>query len=279
MLDFVKSEDELAFVLGHELAHITEGHVTKGVVGGLALNVLAIVVESAAPGAGQLAGGIGQLFLNHYTQTQEREADSVGLRTAYGAGYDPRAAVEINQRMAVEAPQTMTAGYFDTHPSSPERAVAARKLSEQLLAQGPPPGREQVLAMEERGEDRFSARDASYEDEPAVRDDAAADYAVSSYRHEEAGPRRDEPADGAASSEECRRAETYTGMARDARDLADRESYLRRALRVCPGLVSAHVDLGRVLRERGDAAGAEREFRRALEIDPGDREARRELGR
>src|SRR5204863_249482 len=78
-------------------------------------------------GAGQAAGGVGQMFLNHFTQNQEREADEVGLRFTYQAGYDPRVAAGMQERLAVEVPQSMSAGYFDTHPSSVERAVAARR--------------------------------------------------------------------------------------------------------------------------------------------------------
>src|SRR5438067_10279010 len=148
MLNFVKSDDEMATVLGHELAHIEQGHVLKGTIGGLALNVLAIVLETRVPGAGRAAGGVGQPFPNHYTQTQESEADQVGLGYAYEAGYDPLAAVELQERLAVEVPQSMAAGFFNTHPSSVERAVAARERARELLAGGDPAGREAVLAME-----------------------------------------------------------------------------------------------------------------------------------
>lgn len=242
MLNFVHDDDEMAVVLGHELAHIEQGHVMKGAVSSLALNVLAIVLESRAPGAGQAAGGIGQLFLNHYTQNQEREADDVGLRYAYAAGYDPTAAVGLQERLAVEVPQSMSAGYFDTHPSSVERAVAARLEAEQLLAGGDPPGRSEVLALERADEPsrasrrartgrRSSPDDRDYEVVPESR---AARPASDDRRTPERAT------NGAGElSEDCRKAAVYAEMAADARAADEREDLYRRARRYCPSLAAA----------------------------------------
>jgi predicted Zn-dependent protease len=237
MLDFIESDDEMAVVLGHELAHITEGHVMKGAVSGLALNVLAIVLESRVPGAGQAAGGVGQLFLNHYTQTQEREADDVGLRYAYQAGYDPRAAVDIQERLAVKVPQSMSAGYFDTHPSSVERAVAARNEAAELLAQGDPPGRNEVLELE-RADER-TAR--------AVRSHARAASSGAS-PGTSSGSSSAQPPSGRAvalDSEDCRRASVYAEMARDAADPQERQELQRRAEQYCPSFAGAPSATGR----------------------------------
>ncbi len=281
LLDFIRSDDEMAMVLGHELAHITQGHVTQGMIGGLALGVLTIILESKAPGVGRAAGGIGQLFLNHFTQTQEREADAVGLRYAYEAGYDPRAAVDVMERMAVEVPQTMTAGYFDTHPSSVERAAAAKNESEELLAGGPPPHREEVLALESQ----TSAAGPRRRSAPRGRDENAAEPEDPEPSRRAEVERSSDRADSlqpsfasAASSESCRRAETYLDRGADADDLSEKEELYRRALRYCPTLAEAHARLGVVLRRRGDERGAEQELRRALEIDPHNRTAREELG-
>ena len=232
MLNFIKSDDEMAVVLGHELAHIEQGHVMKGAVGGLALNILAIVLESRVPGAGQAAGGVGQLFLNHYTQTQEREADDVGLRYAYQAGYDPRVAVDLQERLAVETPQSMSAGYFDTHPSSVERAVAARREAEELLAGGDPPGRAEALALE-RADRRVadSARSERRRERSYVAD---REPALSPVEGPERAPRDVDRR--SSESPGCQKGAVYAEMARDARDPAERDDLYRRALRYCPTL-------------------------------------------
>jgi predicted Zn-dependent protease len=233
MLNFLESDDEMAVVLGHELAHIEQGHVMKGTVSSLALNILATVLEARVPGAGQAAGGVGQLFLNHYTQTQEREADDVGLRYAYEAGYDPRVAAGVQERMAVEVPQSMSAGYFDTHPSSVERAVAARHEAEELLTRGEPPGRAEVLALERADEDSLRARRVS----------TSAAVGGSRPRTVDGAPRASEASAAAVSPDDCRRAAVYVDMARDSHDPAEREELYRRALRYCPTLAEARGGL------------------------------------
>jgi Zn-dependent protease with chaperone function len=239
LLNFVEDDDELAVVLAHELAHINEGHVMKGVVGGLALNILAIVAETQLPGSGQAVGGVGQLFLNRFTQSQERAADDVGIRLAYQAGYDPRAAVAVQERLAVEVPQTMAAGYFNTHPSSVERAMTAKQLANELLASGPPPGRDGVLAemraTEGRSRRTQTRPSRGYEVETEEDDAEDGGYALPPpsdrrhVRHEE-----DPEAEPEATSEECARARVYRDMADDAGDPSERDSLLARARRLCP---------------------------------------------
>src|SRR5256885_11859960 len=132
MLRFVRSDDELAMILGHELAHLTLGHVSRGAVNNALLGIGSIILGTIYPGVGEAAGQLGQLFLNHFNQDQEREADQVGLRYASDAGYDPQAAARVMQRMAEEVPQTAAAGFFSSHPSSTERAAALQRLAAQL---------------------------------------------------------------------------------------------------------------------------------------------------
>ena len=132
MMEFVQSDDELAMILGHELAHITQGHVTRGAFSNMALGVGAVIADILVPSSGQLAGTVGQLFLNRYNQGQEREADEVGLRYAFNAGFDPSAGPQVMGRMAREVPQTASSGFFSSHPGSIERAEALRRLAATL---------------------------------------------------------------------------------------------------------------------------------------------------
>ncbi|MGE0821776.1 MAG: M48 family metalloprotease [Candidatus Binatia bacterium] len=121
LMRFVQSDDELAMILGHELAHLTEGHVSRGAMNNVLLNIGSLIVGSFIPGGDAAANVAGQLFLNRFNQEQEREADHVGLRYAYDAGYDPVAAAYVMRRMAEEIPETANAGFFSSHPSSAER--------------------------------------------------------------------------------------------------------------------------------------------------------------
>jgi Zn-dependent protease with chaperone function len=138
MLEFVKSDDELATVLGHELGHHTQGHIVKGVATSIATMAVAIAagIASGSSQAGNAAGALSQSLANHYNQSQELEADTVGLRYAALAGYNPAAAIDLFERLAVGVPQTLIAEFSSSHPSSPERMLTARKVIDSLIASG-----------------------------------------------------------------------------------------------------------------------------------------------
>lgn len=140
MLHFARTDDELAAVLGHELGHHTQSHISEGLATGIitvvAATAAAMALDSVAPGMGRIAGGLIQGTAQHANQNKEFEADEVGLRYAAAAGYNPQAAVDVFERLAIEVPQTLTAEFFASHPSSPERLIAARKIADALIAEG-----------------------------------------------------------------------------------------------------------------------------------------------
>jgi predicted Zn-dependent protease len=155
MMRFVRSDDELAMILGHELAHITQGHVSRSARNTVLLGLGSLIVDAIYPGIGRTAGQVGQLFLNRFNQEQEREADRVGLLYAYQAGYDTTAAAQVMKRMAEEVPETATAGFFSSHPSSVERFEALERQAAQL--EGSP--REHQVVMDEPALRPRSGRD------------------------------------------------------------------------------------------------------------------------
>lgn len=132
MLDFVQSDDELAMIVGHELAHQTLGHVSRGAMNSVLLNLGSVIAGSFIPGGEAVTGLFGQMVLNHFNQDQERAADHVGLRYAYDAGYDPQAAAYVMRRMAEEVPETAQAEFFSSHPSSGERFATLQREAEEL---------------------------------------------------------------------------------------------------------------------------------------------------
>lgn len=166
MLEFVKSDDELAAVLSHELGHHTQGHIVKGVASSIATMAIAIAagIASGSSQAGNAAGTLSQSLMNHYNQSQELEADTVGLRYAALAGYNPAAAIELFERLAVGVPQTLIAEFSSSHPSSPERMVTARKVVDSLIAGGVYVPNAQAAAMvtsPQEGESKDEDDDAS----------------------------------------------------------------------------------------------------------------------
>ncbi|MBU0693700.1 MAG: M48 family metalloprotease [Candidatus Omnitrophica bacterium] len=143
LLNFVKSDDEIAAVLAHELAHAVRGHVVKRqgwqILGLVAAVTLGIAVESQTPGAGEAvmrgAGEIGDIFNAGYSRDLEREADYFGTKFVYSAGYDPDMCATLHERFAVEIPASMIQNYLSTHPSSPERMLRIKKTIEELKGQ------------------------------------------------------------------------------------------------------------------------------------------------
>ena len=137
IIRFVKSDDELALVMAHELAHDTEKHIrakttnaTVGLVGGAAVDVLfalgGVNTGGAFMKAGQAAGA------GYASAEFEGEADYVGMYYMARAGYDVNGVEDFWRRMAVEEPKSI---YVHTdHPATPARYVAIGKIRSEILA-------------------------------------------------------------------------------------------------------------------------------------------------
>jgi len=118
------TDDELAAIMGHEIAHALREHGRERVSQQLAAN-LAVGVASAALGLGQggsqLADLVAQVtFTLPNSRVQEQEADRIGVELAARAGYDPRAAVSMWQKMA-RAEGGSPPQFLSTHPSPENR--------------------------------------------------------------------------------------------------------------------------------------------------------------
>ena len=132
LLNDVRSDDELAVVLGHELAHYTYEHQRRqfkqnywasiaGQVAGAAISEIRndVGYELAAIG-GTLALSA---WVNGYSRDQEAQADRVGLRYAFEAGFNVVAGPAIWHRMASRSDtDPVTAFFTRTHPRSVTRA-------------------------------------------------------------------------------------------------------------------------------------------------------------
>ena len=140
LFNFVQSDDEIAAVLGHELAHVARGHYHRkwgsGIVKNAASLGLGVTASIFFPGAGGAVSlgvdQIGNAFGAKFSRDLEREADYFGVKYMYLAGYDPDVAADFHERFAVQLPKTMSRNYFNTHPSSPERTLRMRKIVEEI---------------------------------------------------------------------------------------------------------------------------------------------------
>jgi predicted Zn-dependent protease len=132
----VRDSEELAAVLGHEIAHVNCRHTTETMS---KVNTTAtfgeILATIATRRRGEVAGdavrnvfSVGTaLWIPNYTREQEAEADRVGLFYMAKAGYDPRAAPRIWQR-AAQGDKSNRSSIFATHPSDAARYQALSKL-------------------------------------------------------------------------------------------------------------------------------------------------------
>nr|HRJ12622.1 M48 family metalloprotease [Alphaproteobacteria bacterium] len=123
------SDDELAFVAGHELAHNILEHVSKtqnnAAVGGLGGTLIDLIANSQGVNTGGKFGNIGaSMGVMKYSQDFEREADYVGMYITELAGLPPEAAIGVIEKFSKQNPESIR--YASTHPANAERAANAR---------------------------------------------------------------------------------------------------------------------------------------------------------
>ena len=128
------TDDELAAVIGHEIAHALREHgrerMSQAYVQQFGLQALAAFATGAAGSAAVQAAGTGsQLFFALPNgREQEREADKMGLELAARAGYNPDAAVTLWQKMSA-GNKGAPPEFFSTHPASANRIKDLQALA------------------------------------------------------------------------------------------------------------------------------------------------------
>lgn len=128
ILSYTKTEDGLAIVLGHEVAHAVAKHSAERIsqqklmgYGGAALDLALANKTSATQTLAQTVYGLGAQVgvMLPYSRLNESEADHMGLIFAAMAGYNPEAAIAFWQRMAAQGGGTPE--FLSTHPSDHTR--------------------------------------------------------------------------------------------------------------------------------------------------------------
>lgn len=102
LMKLADDEAELASVLGHEIAHVTQRHIAERLVAAYGLEALSNVALGSNPGlAGQIAKQVlGGGALMSFSREQESDADKNGLPYATRAGYDPEGFVRLFRKLA-----------------------------------------------------------------------------------------------------------------------------------------------------------------------------------
>jgi len=135
MMEFVKSDEELALVIAHEFAHNMLSHVEQqqgnaaiGMIFGAIIDgILASENGTSDYTFTKLGAEIGS---GAYSQSRETEADYIGLYVMQAAAYDISKAPELWRRMAVRNPNAIYLA--STHPTTAERFVALEKTVSQI---------------------------------------------------------------------------------------------------------------------------------------------------
>jgi len=153
-------ENEVAGVLAHEIAHITQQHLYRALENQqamtipIALAMLALVlVAGGSPEAiqtavlgGQAASMQAQIF---FTRQNEYEADRIGISTLSRAGYNPGGMAEFFEKMGRKS-RAMGEGppeYLRTHPVSSSRIAEARNRAQNMSVPEPSDGRNFYLVQ------------------------------------------------------------------------------------------------------------------------------------
>jgi len=132
ILEVADTPDELAAVIGHEVAHLTQGHVRDRVLRAAGTGLLGIA-GGALTGFGSESQSVAQVFFQlPYQRGQESEADLVGMDFMARAGYNPAAVLDLWRDMGGDR-RGRPPAWLSTHPDPDFRMVdMARNLSPAL---------------------------------------------------------------------------------------------------------------------------------------------------
>jgi len=134
LLDLCERQpDELAFVIGHEMAHVIRGHAFDRITSRVGLDVLSSILSRGALSPWLRQTGL-RLLQSAHSQECELEADELGARLAEAAGYDPGGAVRLLRRLQTLRGTPQGVGeYFASHPAAAERIAQIQGLRSAAL--------------------------------------------------------------------------------------------------------------------------------------------------
>lgn len=142
ILRYVKNEDELAAVLGHEMGHNLARHAGERISENLVMGVvrmLSLLVDPTGTLMSLLLPAQALLWSLPHSREHEAEADRIGVILASHACYDPRAAKRVFSRMKADAESDSESArppeFLSTHPSDDTRLALFDQWMPAALAQ------------------------------------------------------------------------------------------------------------------------------------------------
>ena len=140
LLRQLKTEAELAGVLGHEIGHVIARHsserlakqqLTQGLLG-------ALVVGSGDYSTAQIGQVVGNMINMSYGRDDELESDALGIRIMAEAGYDPRAMVRVMEVLAKASGGSRQPEFVSTHPAPENRSERIKQEIAKRFPNGVP---------------------------------------------------------------------------------------------------------------------------------------------
>ena len=271
LLPELRSEAELAAVLGHEIVHAAARHGAKAqergtllqagiavatigaAVGGADQNVAGLVIQGAGLGA--------QLVQTRYGRDQELEADEYGMKYMKRAGYDPWAGVTLQEsfvRLSKESgakPQSFIDGLFASHPPSEER-VEKNKVTAESLGRG---GEQGDAAFTTRLKPLLAMKPAYDKHDKAL---------VAARKKEYAQARQLAGEAAAALPKEARFQQTLGEIALAEKDEKKAVGYYEKAIQLDPDYFGSYLGAGVAQYRSGNKSKAEELFTRSAKLLP-----------
>jgi predicted Zn-dependent protease len=116
------NEDRLAFLLGHEMAHVVKRHAVRRLAASKAAGFFHKALAARTPATRMLSPFVGNLVSQGYSEDQEFEADNFSQRLCKSAGFDPEAGQKLLQELVdAESDLPLIGAHFTAHPSPIDR--------------------------------------------------------------------------------------------------------------------------------------------------------------
>jgi predicted Zn-dependent protease len=150
LLRRLKTDGQLAGVLGHEIAHVVARHgaehiakqqLTEGLTGAAVLATYDPSNPSSRNSAA-VAAMLGQLVNMRFGRQDELESDQLGVRFSSEAGYDPRSMIELMKILEQSSQGNRPPEFFSTHPNPENRISRIQEAIQKQYPNGVPEGLE-----------------------------------------------------------------------------------------------------------------------------------------
>jgi len=131
------TDDEIAAVMGHEISHALREHARERISRQMGTQMV-VGIAGALFGIGELGQGLGNMVADvtlnlPNSRTHEVEADRMGVELAARAGYDPRAAISLWEKMAKTSNGDQPPKWLSTHPAHEDRISDLRAYSAKVM--------------------------------------------------------------------------------------------------------------------------------------------------